>query len=296
MEILKGYVSDIEFAVPPTVTAATFTIKQGEISYTGTASVANNLAKVTVPYEIVLDGNNIEVTVDFSYDGNPFTLSEKYSIATPILPLHVIGNIIESTDESEQRAVESAVRHIIQAYTGQQFRLYTGDYQIDGIGEAVLRLPEQLITLTSINGDTHWVNITLIHKSKLYLVRKFTSGGSIKSDYDTYGYDYSGQYPFDGVIAAPGVWTSYLFNNYETYTVTGEWGWDKVPTGVQEAAKLLVNDYACGDNVYRDRFVNVATGPDWRLQFNAGAYSGTGNVRVDQLLEDYIIKRGWEII
>ena len=65
---------------------------------------------------------------------------------------------------------------------------------------------------------------------------------------------------------------------------------------VKEAAKLLVNDYACAEQTYRDRYLTSMTAADWRIQFHSGAFLKTGNVRADQLLRDFVLKGGWAVI
>jgi hypothetical protein len=84
--------------------------------------------------------------------------------------------------------------------------------------------------------------------------------------------------------------------NEAQYNISGQWGWNSVPAAVQEAAALLAHDYACADVLYRDRYLTSMTAADWRIQFNAGAFSDTGNVRANQLLEEYVIKNNWVAI
>jgi hypothetical protein len=72
------------------------------------------------------------------------------------------------------------------------------------------------------------------------------------------------------------------------YSITGEWGYYSVPEDITEAAMLLANDYACGDNLYRDRYLEVIKSGDWNMGFSNRAWDGTGTARADQLLEPYL--------
>ncbi len=83
-------------------------------------------------------------------------------------------------------------------------------------------------------------------------------------------------------------------NDYP-FEITGDWGYKSVPAPVKEAARLLVNDYACSEQLYRDRYLESIKAADWRLQFSSRAWEYTGNVRADQLLSEYVIL-DWAVI
>ena len=53
--------------------------------------------------------------------------------------------------------------------------------------------------------------------------------------------------------------------------------------------KLLVNDYACGEQMYRDRFLQSYKNADWRLQYYSAAYYDTGNARANLLLAPWVV-------
>jgi hypothetical protein len=90
-----------------------------------------------------------------------------------------------------------------------------------------------------------------------------------------------------GVIYAPGTIKKRDFSYSNIYTITGYWGYESVPVPVMQAAKMLISDYACQDSSYRDRYLNSIKSADWRVQFTQAAYDGTGNLKADQLLNDY---------
>lgn len=79
-----------------------------------------------------------------------------------------------------------------------------------------------------------------------------------------------------------------IFKSGYIYSVTADWGFEYIPNGVNQAAKLLVRDYFCADGKYHEMGVNIVRSADWRMEFAHDPYSTTGNVYADQLLSRYV--------
>lgn len=209
---------------------------------------------------------------------------------TPILTPTEIRAVWDNATDAEVVKIEKAVRHIIQAYTGQEFGHYIGEKTVKSTGGPLLRLPSRLMHIDKFDG-------VAINESHFqigdggYTLRYYPWGvPPVKADYDGL-HMHTG-----GVIHNPNNvrWQEFPAGRY--YKISGSWGWESVPETVKEAAKLLVNDYACADSQYRDRYLVSMTAADWRIQFHSGAYLRTGNVRADQLLSEFVTTRGWGVI
>ena len=195
---------------------------------------------------------------------------------------------METSSDEEIKAVEASVRHIINAHTGQSFGKHKDIKTVRGAGGNSLALPERLLSVNKINGIAMPASFTL-DADGWYITHQIYGIPPLRADY--YGIHES-----NGVIENPyGVKASQFLKDAK-FVIDGTWGWDSVPEAVTEAAKLLINDYGSGDSMYRDRYLVSMTAADWRIQFNRGAFSKTGNVRADQLLGDYVLKRGWAVI
>jgi hypothetical protein len=97
-----------------------------------------------------------------------------------------------------------------------------------------------------------------------------------------------GDYVYTNVIRDPdSMWNRGGFRDNVVYTIDGVWGYDEVPTGVKEAALIMIEEALCPQAVYRERYLKAISGDGWRYEFVGAAYSGTGNVIADQLLEEY---------
>jgi hypothetical protein len=289
MEIHKGTVTPVKFYLP----TPDSTVSSASYSFKGSTSAPLNVTSDTQAATANLPYFNEEgicvVTWNFSVPGSgTFTDTQTISVVTPILAPHEIKEIHPNVTPVESLRVEKAVRHIINAHCGQDFGKYVGPHRVYGDGSTVLSLPARLIELEDINGITEHYSTIGADGWVLYT----TPWGVPPVKADAWGlHQHVG-----GVIHNPNHIKLGQWQDKRGYDVNGTWGWYHVPEQVKEAAKLLINDYACGEQSYRDRYLTSMTAADWRIQFHSGAFRETGNVRADQLLNDFVLKRGWAVI
>lgn len=253
--------------------------------------------RAALPLHLLQHDGHISVKWAVRYtepsDGLEYTINRVTPVeaVTPILSraeIRAIDPFVFETN-AETDKIERAVRHVVQAYTGQEFGHYVGTESVKGTGSEVLFSPRRIIELENIDGLV--AGASFVVDPEGYLVR-FTPWGvpPVKADYHGL-HMHTG-----GVIHNPYGVKWQKWNEKSIYRLTGRFGWEEVPSQVKEAAKLLVNDYACADAQYRDRYLQSMTAADWRIQFHSGAFLRTGNVRADQLLSEYVVTRGWGVI
>lgn len=283
MEIYRNELTPITVTLPTGAVVTSVTATRAGENIAGVTNVAN---VVTLPYaQYQLDGE-IKITVQFTISAQTGSIDEYVNVVTPIIPKATADAIVED----RYADLEPLVRHVISAYTGQSFGKWSGAYTLEGNG-GILGLPERLLSLTDMvsRGVTYSSSLFDIKGDGWFLGYKSSIGLDIGEAIT---------YPeFDdlGVIYAPPLnWTAREFNDNVFYTVTGVFGWNYVPQKVLEAAKILYSDYACNDALYRDRYLKSIRSADWRLEFNAGAWQGTGNVKADWLLDEY--RRGGMVV
>lgn len=294
MELLRNTVPSVTFILPTNDTAVTgATWKRINDDEEGTVVVSapvDGVVTGTIPYQ-QYDG---EIVVSWTFSipsSGTFTNDVYYEVVTPLLTDAELDEVFEDCEEefsvTEKREIEKMVRHIIQTFTGQSFGKNVGSKKIRGTGEYSLALPERLISLDTIGGYHYSTGLSIISDG-WYLVGPGTQfPPEIKAD--AYGIN-TATVP----IVAPTV-SSRSFLRGRVYTLNGQWGWNSVPEAIRQAAKLLVLEYA-GDPTYRDKYLTSMTAADWRIQFESGAFAGTGNVRADQLISNYVVSRGWAVI
>lgn len=266
------------------------------VGVTSASPTSDDFYTLTLPLFLCQFDQRIHIHWDVTYldaaDSTSYTVSKitPVDIVTPILTKREIKDVWDTATDAEVVTIEKAVRHVIQSYTGQEFGRYIGTFEVKGTGGTALGLPRRLLSLDEFNGVTANPSQFSI-ESGGHVLRFYPWGvPPVKADFDGL-HMHTG-----GVIHNPNNVRYKTFNSDYIYTITGHWGFETVPDAVKEAAKLLVNDYACADSQYRDRYLVSMTAADWRIQFYSGAYLRTGNVRADQLLSDYVVTRGWGVI
>lgn len=295
MELYTRTIPDVTIDLPTvdtTVGQVDFVLNNADaVALTGTAT--NGVGSVTLPY-LPSDGvARLDWNVTIPGSGNQ-TITQVLDVVTPILTIAEVRKIIDEdsntvTPEEDVRAIEAATRHIINAHTGQNFGKFIGTKNVKGSDGTNLKLPARLLKFNKINGVLPGNNYRLENEG--WSIRGFPWGvPTVRADYQ--GYHMTNT----GVIRNPNSVKMTTFNRLISYEIDGEWGWEAVPPQVKEAAKLLIADYSCSSVEYRDRYLSSMTSADWRIQFNDGAFEDTGNVRANQLLSQYVLRRGWMVL
>lgn len=297
MELFRGTAPKVAFYLPTTdttVTGATWALDGVDKGAVVPGAPLNGMVEVQLPY-LQYDGE-VAINWSFSIPGSgPYSDRTYYDVVTPILTKQEVAAIYdpETLTDAEYVKAEAAVRHIINAHCGQTFGKWVGTWTIRGDASQSLELPIRLMQVDNVNGDAYGSYTILGDGFNL----RFNSGAEI---YDGTKYlpkpDVGPRPDMGGVIYDPYSISRERYSRTRSYSIYGIWGYNAVPSTVKEAAKLLINDYACADAAYRDRYLTSMTAADWRIQFNEGAFINTGNVRADQLLEPYVLKRGWAVL
>lgn len=279
MEIYRGSVGakvgiDMPGIVPNIATGDVVKAFQGsQLVYTFTSTDIEG--KVTLPASLTMDARELYIHWTLNIAGEISEVITDVQIVAPIIPISEIQSITGKTQEESIR-LEKRVRRIIESYTNNKFYPYRATINAAGGNGNRILLLDRLIELESISFGDYQYSIDGV-KYTNYSIEVDTSRWlSIKSDYDG----------IQNVIWAP--LTNGAFSSSKSYRITGIWGYPSVPPAVQEAARLLVEDYGCNDSVYRQRGVKVVSGVSMRLELSPVAFSGTGNLDADALLSPYV--------
>ena len=83
-------------------------------------------------------------------------------------------------------------------------------------------------------------------------------------------------------------WDTVTFPTGYDYTLVLDAGYKTIPSDIQAATEMLVNDIKCGRLDQYKRYVEEYQTDQYKVKFNAKKlFSGTGNIIVDQILSKY---------
>lgn len=316
MELLRATAPEVKFTLPTNNTAgveATCSYGTGDPK-TLSVTVTGGVAKARLPYLHVEGTGQVDWVFTIPGSGT-FTEKVPFEVVTPYIGLDELKDMGVPADKAKD--VEAAVRHIINAHTGQSFGFKPDrTITVEGHGDSAVRLPERLIELKGLSTMTSVLDhrAAIVVSDGWYLKKSWAHvTGPLDND-SLYWGEYSGGTPFDnniygdpdgdgegpfvgplgsrpgGVIVAPNAGgRATPWKDDYPFAIHGDWGYKQVPEPVKEAAKLLANDFACNEQLYRDRYLESIKAADWRLQFNSRAWDNTGNARADHLLSEYVL-------
>jgi hypothetical protein len=253
---------------------------------------------VYLPLSITNSNKQLKLVWRYQVEGDDVEKEHKVFVTTPYTDLSqavdALGFGWDPSDPnyktySELVAAERYARKTIEAYTGQSFYLYNDLHIVYGDGSDSLRLPfrisqlhelyeNDILLVDNINEINNWNYTTQISESNFGI--RINRADMI----DNTVYTANGMVP-------PTINDNYygVFRKGVPYRVQGVYGWENVPDEIELGCIELMKDYFSKDRKWRDKYLHSVQSFDWHFEFNTGAYMGTGNMYVDQLLLPYVL-------
>lgn len=251
----------------------------GIYSYTLTPDVTQTNRVIQVVWSYTIGGKTTSQT-QFAEIITP------YATISDIVDYYGIGTKVSDPNyKSEQQILmaERIARMQINSYTNQNFGRRYGTQEIFGIGADAIELTEKMINLDKIyeNG---------------VLVIDYT----VSPTYNNFGFDVEltqtnnavriindfESIPYDNQVDPTVVYYGKFRDGYR-YKFTGNIGYKYVPQDIKLCATLLAGDYLSRDYEWRNKYLKKVDLAEISFEMAGGAFSGTGNVIVDQILDDY---------
>jgi hypothetical protein len=253
---------------------------------------------VLIPLQYTDRQRKLSLVWEYTVYNNLISKRHDLYVSTPYTDiaqaLDVINYSVDSSDPGyksffELVEAEKWARKIINAYTGQQFYLYDDLHIIYGDNSDSLRLPYKFSELHELYANDVLLldNINDINNLS-YDVQISESGFGIRVNrsnlLDNTVYTANGMVP-------PSINDSFggAFQKNVAYKVQGKYGWDSVPSDIDMACIELMKDYFSKDKSWRNKYIKNVQTFDWKFEYNASTYNGTGNLYVDQILLPYVI-------
>jgi hypothetical protein len=81
-----------------------------------------------------------------------------------------------------------------------------------------------------------------------------------------------------------------FFQENVDFGVDGEWGWPVVPEDIQRATLLLINDIACGNGKYQNKYIKSFSNGVNAINYSNTSFFSTGNMIVDRIISKYSLE------
>ena len=234
----------------------------------------------------------LELRWTYIVNGVSATQNEYYSVdsvyATPsdVIDFFQYGSTpseLNYQDENKIIAAEKVARTIVDGYTGQKFWCYYGSQEMFGKGSDALQFTERMLTI-----DKVWENDILVidntvtpHVNTFGFPLEITQTGFAVRIYDQ-GWDVRYDNNVDPAVLYYG-----RFQDNARYKFQGQIGYKYVPDDIKIATMLLINDILANDFNWRNKYLQKVDLSEISFEMAKGAFNGTGNVTVDNILDQY---------
>ena len=257
----------------------------------GNASASVTTASY-IQYNVTLNSDSTEYDRNLKIEfittsaSGAFTENQRYSIRRPYSTasrIREIATVQDSTTDVTLQKLERRARLIIDSFVG--FNFYKKKKSLDAYGNNtdVLFMNEEILSVNKIYED----DILVYEKNSVeyqfdYPIEISISGNRIKIVNSTEKNKESLEFPKFSIFHYDGV-----FKKDYLYEVDAVFGYEYVPSNIEEAAALLVEDYLCNDASIRNKNIVELSNDSYDIKYAADFATGTGNLIVDSLLSEY---------
>jgi hypothetical protein len=261
-----------------------------------------DLADLSVVEETYVSSDGETIDVDFSskydnsyrvqfysIDDNFDLYDETFFVVRPYVNPNSLG--VTATEINDAKNNEEIARAIIDSVIPQGF--YYKKITMETVGLGVDYLPLWMDAKKILKVFENNVLIYDSENKEDYLV-----GFEITRDKTAITYSRDEQInryeSARNILPAGG--TDYLDLNFSSmggfprgydYKIIMEAGQTKVPSDIERATKLLIEDLSCGKLDYYKRYISAYNTDQYKIQFDKSIFEGTGNILVDKILSKY---------
>jgi hypothetical protein len=234
----------------------------------------------------------LEVKWTYVVGGVSATQTDYYQVETPYATVSEVVDFLQFGSEPnyanyvDPKAIVSAekvARTIIEGYTGIKFYTYYGGQEVYGIGANTIHLTEKMLSLTQIYENEILVYDTTqnpVYNTFGYSTEISPTGYQIRIWYPGWPDGWDNQMD-------PNIYEYGRFRDRYLYRFVGQIGYKYVPEDIKLACMLLINDVLSNDYNWRNKYLSKVNLSEISFEMAKGAFNGTGNITVDNILDQY---------
>jgi hypothetical protein len=241
-----------------------------------------------------ITNTNRVIQVIWTYHSNGITATEEqfYSIETSYASVSEIvdflgfgsdASSVNYHDAKDIAKAEKLARTIIEGYTDIKFYTYYGYQEIFGKGSDGLELVERALSIDKVwENDLLLIDNTInpVYNTFGFNLEISPTGRAIRIVNAGWDVRYDNQ-------VDPAVLYYGRFRDNARYKIQGQIGYKYVPEDIKLAAMLLVGDIVANDYNWRNKYLSKVNLSEISFEMAKGAFNGTGNVTVDNILDQY---------
>jgi len=186
-------------------------------------------------------------------------------------------------DPKQIANAEKMARTIIEGYTGVKFYTYYGSQEVRGIGSDIVELTERILSIDQVYENDY---VVIDNTLQPYLntfgfgVEITPTGKGVRIVNPGWDVQYDNQ-------VDPTVMYYGKFRDNARYRFVGQMGYKYVPEDIKQASMLLIQDLLSNDYNWRNKYLQKVDLSEISFEMAKGAFNGTGNVTVDNILDQY---------
>lgn len=251
---------------------------------------ASSIYSLTFNADSTIYDRNIKIEYITTTASGAFNEIDYISIIRPYASIDRIVSLADidvttlgSASASKLQKLERRARLAINSFLGFNFYKEKRTMTVYGNNTDVLTLPDPLYRIDAIYEDDLLIYERDGESEGLeYPIEIGPSSNRIKIVNSDEKYKETFESPKFSVFYYEGI-----FKKDYSYKIDGVWGWDYVPSEIEEATALLVNDYLCNDFNIRNKNISQLSNDSYDIKYGADSATGTGNLLVDNLLSIY---------
>ena len=221
-----------------------------------------------------------------TYQTEFYSIETTYSTVSEIIDAYSFGT--QSSDVNYKSIndilrAEKIARIVIDNYTNQTFGTYYGLQEITAIGSDAIELNEKILTVDRLYEDGILVidyTLTPVLNNFGYNVEITPTGFAVRIINNSSDVRYSNQ--TDLIVMYYG-----KFRDNTRYLVQGQMGWKYVPEDIKTASIMLIGDILSNDFNWRNKYLVKVDLSEISFEMDKAAFTGTGNIVVDDILNGY---------
>ena len=273
MEVSTGSVT---VRLSPSTTYDVVLIDQNDFSETTSTLVSGATGDLVVPLPEKYTKYDGWFSLNVSYNGSLVYVDTVTSKRPYASSSNIIANISKAISQAQAVTYERLARELINSILGFEFSLTRKKVHLTGTGTDFLRTDERIVKVFGVkeNNVTIWSDgddDPFTSSPGSYSVVRSYNEEQNRAEYSLYNYGGEFRWNFD-------------------YEIDAEVGWQVVPQDIQDAAIMLVDDIACGNNRYTNKYIDSFDSGTVKIDYYKGATAGTGNLLVDNILSKYVVE------